>query len=187
MHLRIFQLLKKHYRSHSRQLLKQTHPQNLPLSSGKTIRKQPLWPQSVQTPAVTQSVETPPVTQSVETPPVPQSVETRSVTQSIPQTSKTDATPKPGEGRTVVAGTSSGSQPTKEPATQTSTVTENKKTAQSSTDSVADIPIPPSPSKATPEKKIEYPLIAHQMLASKEGNELRCLQFKNVEPHFATQ
>ena len=109
------------------------------------------------------TVQTPPVTQSVETPPV---------TQSIPQTSNTDTTPKSGEGRVVVAETSSGSQPTKEPVSQTSTVTENRETAQSSTDSVATGPIPQSPRKAAIEKKIEYPLVAHQMIASKEGNEI---------------
>ena len=161
-------------------------PQNIPATEETLLESPSSAPQAsssveltaqqrkdtVQTPPVTQSVETPPVTHSVETPPVTQSVETPPVTQSIPQTSNTDTTPKSGEGRVLVAETSSRSQPTKEPVSQTSTVTENRERAQSSTDSVATGPIPQSPWKATIEKKIEYPLVAHQMIASKEGNEV---------------
>ena len=162
------------------------HPQNIPAAEETLLESPSSAPQAsssveltaqqrkdtVQTPPVTQSEETPLVTQSVETPPVTQPVETPPVTQSIPQTSNTDTTPKSGEGRVVVAETSSGSQPTKEPVSQTSTVTENRERAQSSTDSVATGPIPQSPRKAAIEKKIEYPLVAHQMMASKEGNEI---------------
>ena len=170
-------------------------PQNIPAAEQTLLESQSSTSQTSSSSELTaqqgkDAVQTLPVTQSVETPPVPQSVETRSVTQSIPQTSNTDTTPKPSEGRVVVAETSSrshpttagegrivvaetslGSQPIKEPVTQTSPVTENRGAAQSSTDNVATGPIPQSPRKAAIEKKIEYPLVAHQMVASKEGNE----------------
>ena len=178
-------------------------PQNIPAAEQTLLESQSSTSQTSSSAELTaqqrkDAVQTPPVTQSVVTLSVPQSVETRSVTQSIPQTSNTDTTPKPsegrvvvaetssrsdpttaGEGRIVVAETSSGSQPIKEPVTQTSTVTENREAAQSSTDNVATGPIPQSPRKAAIEKKIEYPLVAHQMVASKEGNEPSCLQFGN--------
>ena len=97
-------------------------------------------------------------------------VETRPVTQSVPQTSTTDATPKPGEGQVVATDTES--HPTTKPVASTSTVTENKEAADSSTDSVATGSIPQSPGESVNEKKIEYPVITHKMIASKEGKSL---------------
>ena len=98
-------------------------------------------------------------------------IETDPVAQSVPKTSNTDATPKPGESQIVPANTPSESHLTTEPVTPTSTVTENKQAADSSSDSVSTGSIPQSPSKSVNEKKIEYPVIVHKMTASKEGNE----------------